>query len=102
MSETDHSQADLTSLRTDIEQLDRELVALIARRVALARSVGVAKRMAGLPTLDPAREAAIIRRASTLARGAGLGEEPVREIFWHLVGLCRRAQLEPTRQEDRD
>lgn len=102
MSGTDHSQAELTSLRTEIEDLDRTLVALIARRVALARAVGLAKRTAGLPTLDPAREAAIIRRASALAREAGVGEEGVREIFWHLVGLCRRAQLDPPRQEDRD
>lgn len=86
---------DLLQLRGEIEQLDRALVQLIAERVRLARAVGAAKRSAGLPTLDPAREASIITRSGQLAREAGLEEEDVREIFWHLVGLSRRAQLGP-------
>jgi chorismate mutase len=86
--------SDLLRLRDEIERIDRELVGLIAQRVQLAREIGAAKRVAGLPTLDPAREAHVIRRAVGLAREAGLGEEDVREIFWHLVGLSRRAQLD--------
>ena len=85
---------ELIRLRDEIEQIDRSLVALIAKRVELARAVGNVKRAHGLATLDPAREAAIIRRSGVLARENGLAEEDVREIFWHLVGLSRRAQLE--------
>ncbi len=44
--------------------------------------------------LDPPREAAIVRRAAALAREAGVDGEEVRALFWQLVGLCRRAQLE--------
>ncbi|HUP88575.1 MAG TPA: chorismate mutase [Longimicrobiales bacterium] len=84
----------LAELRDRIEQIDRDLVRLIAERVALAREVGEVKREHNLPTLDPAREAVIIRRSGALAREAGLSEDDVREIFWHLVGLSRRAQLE--------
>jgi chorismate mutase len=47
-----------------------------------------------MPTLDPPREATIVRRAGALAREAGLAEDDVRYIFWHLVGLSRRVQLE--------
>jgi chorismate mutase len=85
---------DLTALRTEIERIDRTLIQMIDERVRLARAVGVAKRAAGLPTLDPAREAAVVRRAGELAREAGLEDEDVRYIFWHLIGLCRRAQME--------
>lgn len=99
MSEPDTGNGgELDLLRGEIERIDRAIVNLIAERVKTARAVGRAKRTAGLPTLDPAREATIIRRSGTLAREAGLGEEDVREIFWHLVGLCRRAQIEPTAQ----
>ena len=70
------------------------LIDLIARRVDLARRVGAAKRQAGLPTLDPAREAAVVRRAGALAREANLDDEDVRYIFWHLIGLSRRMQME--------
>ncbi len=86
--------SDIARLRDEIERIDRALIDLISERVKLAREIGVAKRKEGLATLDPAREAHIIRRAVGLARDAGLGEEDVREIFWHLVGLSRRAQLD--------
>ena len=88
-------QQELAGLRDEIERIDRAIVQLVAERVQLARRVGPVKRAAGLPTLDPAREAVIIRRSGHLAREAGLPEEDVREIFWHIVGLSRRAQLEP-------
>ena len=86
--------ARLAGLRGEIERIDRELIALVARRVALAREVGAAKRVLGAPTLDPAREAAVVRRAGELAREAGVDDEDVRYIFWHLIGLSRRAQME--------
>ncbi|HEX2206499.1 MAG TPA: chorismate mutase [Longimicrobium sp.] len=89
-----HAADDLTRIRDEIERVDRTIVELIAERVALARRVGPVKRAVGMPTLDPPREAAVVRRASALAREAGLAEEDVRYVFWHLVGLCRRVQLE--------
>jgi chorismate mutase len=87
-------RAELDRLRDEIVEVDRAIVELIARRVGLARQVGPLKRALGMPTLDPPREAAIVRRASALAREAGLAEDDVRYIFWHLVGLSRRVQLE--------
>lgn len=86
--------ARLEELRTEIGRLDDSLVTLLAERVAMAREVGAVKRAADLPRLDPAREAAVVRRGIELAREAGLDEEEVREIFWRVVGLCRRAQAE--------
>lgn len=84
----------LAQLREEMERIDRALIDLIAERVQLAREVGEAKRAACLPILDPAREAAVVRRAGTLAREAGFSDEDVRYIFWHLIGLSRRAQME--------
>jgi chorismate mutase len=91
---TGESTAELVRIRDEIEQIDRALIDLIAQRVRLARRVGVVKRSAGLPTLDPPREAAVVRRAGVLAREAGLADEDVRYIFWHLIGLSRRTQME--------
>jgi chorismate mutase len=86
--------SELSEIRKEIERIDRSLIELIAQRVALARRVGAVKRSAGLPTLDPPREAAVVRRAGALAREAGLDDEDVRYIFWHLIGLSRRMQME--------
>lgn len=87
---------DLARLRAEIELLDIQLVQIIARRVRLARDVGEAKHRAGMPTLDPTREATVVRRAMTLAREAGLEpDEEIRQIYWLLIALCRRAQTHP-------
>jgi len=85
---------DLTRLRAEIERIDRALIALIGERVSAARGTAAAKRAAGLPTLDPPQEAAVIRRAATLAREAGLPAEDVRDMFWKLIALTRRAETD--------
>jgi len=86
--------AELARCRTEIERIDKTLVDLLAERVELARAVGRVKRAAGLPTIDPAREAAVVRRAGLLARDARIADEDVREIFWHVIAMARRAQLD--------
>ncbi len=85
---------ELIRLREEIERLDRDLIRLVARRVELARRVGAVKRASGLPALDPAREAAIIRRVTEVARAEGAPEEDTRYVFWQLIAMSRRAQLE--------
>jgi len=86
--------SDLDRVRGEIERLDRALVALIGERVRAATRAAAAKRAAGLPTLAPAQEAAVVRRAAALAREAGLPEEDVRDLFWIIIGLTRRAEQE--------
>ena len=88
------SSADVDRARGEIERIDRELIALIDQRVQVAREIGRAKRAAGMNTLDPAREAAVVRRAGELARERGLDDEVVRRIFWQLIALSRSAQNE--------
>jgi len=83
----------LGKCRQQIESIDHELVTLLAKRVALSKEIGAMKKVAGLPTLDPAREAEVIRRAASLARDTGLNDEKVRDIFWHVIGLSRAAQV---------
>ena len=83
---------ELTRCREEIERIDNDIVALLARRMAIGKRTGELKRAANLPILDPTREAAVIRRVTEVARNAGLPSEPVREVFWQIVGMSRRAQ----------
>ena len=85
--------SDLPGLREEIRDIDHELLALVRKRLEVARRVADSKRDAGLPVLDPAREAAVVRYAGEFARQHGLVEEDVRALFWALVGLTRRAEL---------
>lgn len=84
--------AELARCRDDIERIDRQIIALLAERLSLGKRTGELKRAAGMAILDPTREAAVIRRVSGTAREAGLPSEPVREIFWQIVGMSRRVQ----------
>ena len=88
------ARSELAGCRSAIEELDQRIIALLAERVALGQRTRVLKQAAGLPILDPQREAQVIRRAVSAARERGLPIEPVRQIFWHIVGLSRRAQEE--------
>jgi chorismate mutase len=83
---------ELARCREEIAAIDRELVALLKKRVELGKQTGVIKREMGLPILDPSREAAVIRGAVEAARELGLPEEQVRELFWRILGLSRSAQ----------
>lgn len=82
----------LETLRARIEAVDEEVVRLLAERASLARATHAVKRHLGRPTLDPAREAAVVRRAGSLARAVALPEEPVRELYWIILALSRDVQ----------
>ena len=51
------SQKSLEVLRREIDELDRQLFSLLARRMAVVRDIGGMKRSQGLPISDPVREA---------------------------------------------
>jgi chorismate mutase len=86
--------ADIAGHRERIGAIDRQIITLVSERIRLAREIGIAKRDARVATLDPGQEAAVVRRAVGHARDLHVPEEPVRHVFWILVGLCRDVQLE--------
>jgi chorismate mutase len=91
-NESTDAMAELGRCREEIERIDKEIITLLARRLDLGKRTGTLKRAAGLPILDPTREAAVIRRVTSVARDAGLPPEPIREVFWQIVGMSRRVQ----------
>jgi chorismate mutase len=82
----------LYRLRNEIARTDDELVALIARRLALARDIGDIKRRLGMPVLDPAREAEVVRRAAAGARDHDVDAELVRAVLWRIIDHARELQ----------
>jgi chorismate mutase len=84
--------ARLDQLRQEIATTDQELVLRIARRLELAREIGQTKQTLGLPVLDPAREAEVVRRAVELARAHGTDAELVRGVFWRIIDAARAVQ----------
>lgn len=88
----DGGSRSIDELREEIGRVDAELIGVLARRMALVREIGAVKAAHGLPVLDPAREAAVVSRASALARDAGLPEDDVRMLYWQLMAIARRVQ----------
>jgi len=85
---------DLAPLRERIASLDDELLALVARRLALAREVGDAKRAAGLPVRSFGTEAEVLARFRTGAAGLGLDPSLAERLAHVLIGASVRLQEE--------
>ena len=52
----------LASLRQDIDEIDYQLMVLLANRFSLTRQVGVEKVQAKLSSLDQSREADVVKK----------------------------------------
>jgi chorismate mutase len=86
--------ASLATMRDAIDAIDARMLALLAERVTLARAVARIKRAEGLSIVDPEREAAVVDRAAAFAVQHGLNEGEVRALYWRLLALSRREQLD--------
>ncbi len=73
------------------EVTDR-LIALIGERRDLAIEIGKLKDELGLPVLDPAREARVVRQAARRARELGVDADMTRDILWRIIASAREAQ----------
>ena len=54
--------------------------------------VGRLKLALGLPVLDPAQEARVVRRVAERARALGVDEELARDVIWRIIASARAAQ----------
>lgn len=88
----DAQHPDLDALRRRIGEVDRILIDAIAERLRIARRIGEVKTRLGLPVMDPAREAEVIRRAAADARERGADPELVRAVLWQIMDHARGVQ----------
>jgi len=88
--------------RTEIDEVDRELLRLLNRRARLAIKVGALKRAAGRPCSDPDREQLVLdtlRQANT----GPLDSRAVTKLFRRIIGESRRIEMRvPTPLRDRE
>ncbi|HSP79180.1 MAG TPA: prephenate dehydrogenase/arogenate dehydrogenase family protein [Myxococcaceae bacterium] len=84
---------ELRETREHIDQLDRELLGLLARRTQLAQRAARAKAQAGHPVVDPAREEALLAARRAWASEQALDAEGVESVFRAILRFSRRSQL---------
>ncbi len=75
----------LEELRLQLNQLDGELLALIARRQAISREVAAAKRATGHPTRDYKREREVILGVRSKAEALGLPPDLAEQVMRLLI-----------------
>lgn len=85
-------RARLDALRGRIRELDHDLVALVGERRSLVLEIGRIKGALGLPVLDPAQEAKVVRRVAEIAREMGTDQELVRDVIWRIIASARAEQ----------
>lgn len=102
--DTDHSDENadeplpedmtLSELRREIEEIDRELVELIARRTYVAEAVADVKAERELPTTDEDQEDRVMERAAENAERFNVDSNLVKVIFRLLIELNKVEQRE--------
>jgi chorismate mutase/prephenate dehydratase len=85
----------LAELRSELDRIDKSLVAAINRRAKLAQQIGQLKRGDARQVFDPVREAEVLKQAVATNSGP-LSDEAVRAVFREVVSGSRSVQA-PTR-----
>ena len=83
---------DLQTLRTELSQLDVELLEMVARRQSIVAEIGRVKSAAGRGTRDYAREKEVLELARKTARRVGVDEDIGAEMFRLLIRASLAAQ----------
>lgn len=84
----------LEVLRQAIDQLDQQLVELLASRRRLVEEVAQIKHQQNLPTFHPAREENLISARRAQAVAAGLDPDYIEDLFRTVMRHSRVGQLE--------
>ena len=82
---------DLNQLRQEIDEIDRQLVALFEQRMAVTRQVGLYKLANNMPVLDRSREEQVLAGKTALLTDKALNRD-VTELFEAIMAISRRQQ----------
>ncbi len=89
-----HAEEELAELREEIEEIDHDIVELIARRTYVADSVAQVKAEHDLPTTDESQEDVVMERAGENAERFEVDSNLVKAIFRLLIELNKVEQRE--------
>ena len=81
----------IENLRSEIDAIDDELLALLRSRARLAGEIGLVKRRGHVPLCDPDREQEVLARVGESNEGP-LNKEGIKRIFKTIIDESRRIQ----------
>jgi chorismate mutase len=80
----------LQPLRAQLDEVDAELIRLLARRAGIVQEIWAWKQVNGVPRIDPARETELRARLLTQAEALGLSRDAVSAILDRIIGVALR------------
>jgi len=83
----------LQMYRRELDDLDAQLIALLAVRFAITRNIGALKASHGVAAADPAREREQLDRLVSLSADSDLPSEVTRAVFETLFRFVRANHL---------
>lgn len=87
----------LDKLRGEIDQIDKEIVHLFERRMAVTEQVGEYKQKINMPVLDKTRHRAVLESKAKLVEDDSLKTD-VTLLFETIMGISRRQQRKIVRE----
>jgi chorismate mutase len=84
---------DIEDWRRKIDELDRQLVALLSERARAAVEIGALKKNTSMPIYEPDRERVVFENVQRLNAGPLPGRELVR-IYERIMDVMRNVQKE--------
>lgn len=84
---------DLMECRRQIDEIDRQIVALYEERMKVAGEVAAYKIKTGKPVYDPEREAAKLDAVAAMVEG-DLQKEGIRELYTQIMAISRKYQYQ--------
>lgn len=84
---------DLSELREEIDAVDKEIVELFERRLALVNQVAEYKLAVGKPVLDRSREREKLKKLAALAE-SGFSKKSIKELFSQIMAISRKRQYQ--------
>lgn len=86
------TEPELSAVRAELAATDAELVNLLSTRMRLIREVARVKASKNLPSFDREREGAHLDDLLARAKGAGVSDDLVRDVFARLFAASRLEQ----------
>ncbi len=92
----------IPSARKAIDEIDQELMALLAQRMDLSRFIGTLKEQSGTPVFDPKREAELAKLHRHFAETYGLDPVFVDLLFERIFSYSRTVQHQKKTSQPRE
>lgn len=98
--ETAVSTENISALRRQIDEIDNNLIELLAKRMRISREIGQYKKEHGMTVLQTARYAEIIEKRGVQGTLCGIDSQCTRQIFEAIHAESVRQQMEILNKKD--